>query len=162
MDGKEKCPSFSIGVPICWTGTILIMCICSKVALYICLPILVVGCIVAAFYVCAICPLKEKNAKDFNYKECVKQSLDYLIYGNFFTNLTTLLIIILFASNFITCIVLIAVILLFVILTIFDNYDFHKYPKNRDNSFIDFDNFENNDIKSKNSMEAAKSEQDRK
>ena len=162
MGGKEKCPSFSIGVPICWTGTILIMCICSKVALYICLPILVVGCIVAAFYVCAICPFIEKNTKDFNYKECVKQSLDYLIYGNFFTNLTTLLIIILFASNFITCIVLITVILLFVVLTIYDNCDFHKYSKNRDNFFIDSDNSENNAIKSKNSIEAAKSEQDRK
>lgn len=67
-------------LPIDLSVGILLSSTFSKTSLYFSLPLLLVVLLIAIFYVCIVCPLKERNAKDFSYKECVKRSLSYLVF----------------------------------------------------------------------------------
>ena len=67
-------------LPIDLSVGILLSSTFSKTSLYFSSPLLLVALFIAIFYVCIICPLKERNAEDFSYKKCVKRSLFYLAY----------------------------------------------------------------------------------
>lgn len=120
-------------IPISFTIIIIVMCNYSKIALYFCLPILIAGYLGASFYACIICPFKEKNGENFNYKKCVRQSLNRLMCANFFTYLTTLLIVILCVSNIVIRAIFVFTIALYMLFLSFKLYSIFE-PKNNPSS----------------------------
>lgn len=80
----------SIILPIDLAIGILLLSDFSKTSLYFSLPVLCIALIITSFYVCIVCPLKERNAEDFSYKKCVKRSLSYLAYERRLFNKVTI------------------------------------------------------------------------
>ena len=78
--GQGYSPVCFIISPMAFAIAILLSSTFSKTSLYFSSPLLLVALLIAIFYVCIVCPLKERNAKDFSYKECVKRSLSYLVF----------------------------------------------------------------------------------
>ncbi len=78
--GQGYSPVCFIISPMAFAIAILLSSTFSKTSLYFSSPLLLVALFIAIFYVCIICPLKERNTEDFSYKKCVKRSLFYLAY----------------------------------------------------------------------------------